>query len=518
MLIPIAVLSWSQACSRFEFTSIDKILSEASKTNASDTGNGGTYDGKPIVLHHYIENFQCEGRPQPESILIRKNLTDWVIIRNTPETCAAIDQVAVSGVNFDKFLVQAKFEDKIYVAPRPYIVDPNEDPNLADIKLIDGVCEDINKKCSLSAALQTSGFVSATADTSVIVPTGTYKLTQTLAVDVSLNTIRITGDSKGLSIFDAQNSTEIMRVTGWNGNVITENIKFQNGFAASSQASAFESNLFKGQIVIKNCVFEKNNKGHTFYASAFSDVQILQSQFLNNTPDFATLYFFAINSVSMRDSLVENNSGIAGFWLASSGQTSLSIKSSSIIHNLNKGAILDNCSNCLVENTTLAENGDSGLAVHSFKPFALPQTLMNNSTIYHNAMTSGQNLEVSFQDSPSYTLIMNNSIVAVNDPTKTNCHFVAGAGLTYTILSNYNLFDDSSCQTNGAHDIIQNPKLGSLQNNGGFTPNLEPLIGSPAIDSGDNATCSALDQRSFARPIDRLGSGAICDMGAAEVQ
>ena len=55
------------------------------------------------------------------------------------------------------------------------------------------------------------------------------------------------------------------------------------------------------------------------------------------------------------------------------------------------------------------------------------------------------------------------------------------------------------------------PLLGPLQNNGGPTDTQALGAGSPAIDAGDPATCSATDQRGVARP-----QRARCDIGAFE--
>ncbi len=67
---------------------------------------------------------------------------------------------------------------------------------------------------------------------------------------------------------------------------------------------------------------------------------------------------------------------------------------------------------------------------------------------------------------------------------------------------------------NGGND----PLLGVLQDNGGFTFTDEPGVGSSAIDSGDNASCGATDQRGVSRPLDGDANGSvICDIGAVEV-
>jgi CSLREA domain-containing protein len=66
-----------------------------------------------------------------------------------------------------------------------------------------------------------------------------------------------------------------------------------------------------------------------------------------------------------------------------------------------------------------------------------------------------------------------------------------------------------------AHRI--DPRLAPLANNGGPTPTLALLAGSPAIDHGDNTGAPATDQRGVARPRDGDGNGSrIVDIGAFE--
>ncbi|MFW5665372.1 MAG: CHAT domain-containing protein [Coleofasciculus sp.] len=61
------------------------------------------------------------------------------------------------------------------------------------------------------------------------------------------------------------------------------------------------------------------------------------------------------------------------------------------------------------------------------------------------------------------------------------------------------------------------PLLDSLQNNGGATPTLALLPGSPAIDAGNNTNAPQTDQRGGARPPFGTGNGVNVDIGAYEV-
>lgn len=88
----------------------------------------------------------------------------------------------------------------------------------------------------------------------------------------------------------------------------------------------------------------------------------------------------------------------------------------------------------------------------------------------------------------------------------------------------YNLIANASGCTplSGGHDLIGvSPNLGSLANNGGPTPTMAPLVGSPAIDGGNPSGCNDLngnpllvDQRNESRDQPPAGR---CDIGAVEV-
>ncbi len=107
------------------------------------------------------------------------------------------------------------------------------------------------------------------------------------------------------------------------------------------------------------------------------------------------------------------------------------------------------------------------------------------------------------------TLTVTNTIIA-NSPAGGDCMNIG------IVTGSHNLIQDTAhaCGlTNGTDGnlIGFDPLLGPLANNGGSTLTLLPLLGSPAINAGDNASCPAFDQRGFPRPMD-----GICDIGAME--
>ena len=99
-----------------------------------------------------------------------------------------------------------------------------------------------------------------------------------------------------------------------------------------------------------------------------------------------------------------------------------------------------------------------------------------------------------------------NSIL-VSGHSRSNCF---GA----LIDDGHNISSDASCNfTNVSSLNNTDPRLGPLADNGGLTPTLALLPGSPAINAADDTTCATMDQRGVFRP--QFGK---CDIGAFEAR
>jgi hypothetical protein len=114
------------------------------------------------------------------------------------------------------------------------------------------------------------------------------------------------------------------------------------------------------------------------------------------------------------------------------------------------------------------------------------------------------------------TLSVGNSILA-NNPSLLNSSDCSGS----IVSLDYNLVKNSGCTFSGAtmhHLTGVDPKLGSLQWNGGPTRTHAPMPGSPVLDAVPSASCgSSSDQRGMSRPQDSDNAGvAACEMGAFE--
>ena len=115
--------------------------------------------------------------------------------------------------------------------------------------------------------------------------------------------------------------------------------------------------------------------------------------------------------------------------------------------------------------------------------------------------------------------VAGSSIVATADNTTFVTNSIISSGLGQTNISGtlrdggHNICSDSSALfTAETSRNVLDPLLGPLSDNGGPTPTLGLLTGSPAIDAGDDSVCPATDQRGVPRP-----QGLACDIGAFEL-
>lgn len=153
-----------------------------------------------------------------------------------------------------------------------------------------------------------------------------------------------------------------------------------------------------------------------------------------------------------------------------------------------------------IENSTISQN-----STLQFYPAVVSlggNLAISNTTIYDNIGP----VQVAVTNTH---LSMVNSLVAHAGVGSPDCQ-VYSSTVTFP---GPNLDSDGSCSV----ALTGDPLLAPLADNGGATETHALLPGSPAIDSGSNVACLALDQRGKPRPIDGTDDGlAICDLGASE--
>ncbi len=158
---------------------------------------------------------------------------------------------------------------------------------------------------------------------------------------------------------------------------------------------------------------------------------------------------------------------------------------------------------------------------------------IGNTTIHNNAATAGGGLYIDAasevtavnmtlaghlagQDLHKFgKLTMGNSIIFT--PGQPDCETTLNDPPIHSLGNN--IVDDNACffePSLPSDQLLTDPMLDVLAENGGPTATLALLPGSPAIDTGSNDLCAAapvdgIDQRGGERPV-----GAACDIGAFE--
>ncbi len=220
-----------------------------------------------------------------------------------------------------------------------------------------------------------------------------------------------------------------------------------------------------------------------------------------------------LGTVTVTDSSIRDNQSQDGGGIFNSDGGTLFLYSSTLSGNTattDLGGGVDNSGSGTLENVTISDNtAQSGGGIFSDGEFlsVLNSTIVANKAL-EEPLNKGGNIESAFE------IRFINTLVA-NSQSGPNC---AGSGFTSL---GHNLDSENTCNFNQSTDLYDqgDPLIGVLMDNGGPTLTHALLMGSPAIDAGDNdvLVCPEKDQRGVSRPADGNDDDvAICDIGAFE--
>jgi CSLREA domain-containing protein len=217
---------------------------------------------------------------------------------------------------------------------------------------------------------------------------------------------------------------------------------------------------------------------------------------------------FNYETATVVDSWIHGNhadwrgGGISSASTSASGSsaTTLTMVSSTIGPNAAeawpKEVELSNASSATLVNVTVSPSS----------PVEMSVEIANQNVVLDHVTIRGELTPFSFTG--TNTLVVSNSAIEY-------CNLLLPSPLPLISRLGVNVSANAGCQFAAAGGIEAPLQLGALADNGGPTPTLLPITGSPLVDAADDARCAATDQRGVARPQDG-GSGGGCDVGAVE--
>ena len=235
-----------------------------------------------------------------------------------------------------------------------------------------------------------------------------------------------------------------------------------------------------------------------------------------------------LSNVTFSENTVNGDNGAGGgIYNIGSSPTLTNVTFSSntgIGNNVNGGGMYNYSSSPTLTDVIFSEN-TAGLGGGMSNYYSSSPTL-TNVTFNGNTAINGGGMSNHYSSSPSLT----NVTFTSNTASDSGGGMYNGSGsstLTNAILwgntpdqihgSAIVTYSDIQGGYSGTGNINQNPYLGPLAYNGGFTKTHALGAGSPAIDAANTSSCSPFDQRGAARPTDGDGDGtASCDMGSYE--
>lgn len=239
--------------------------------------------------------------------------------------------------------------------------------------------------------------------------------------------------------------------------------------------------------------------------------------------DFHGTGILNYGSLTLRQVDVNNDQAPAGGSYTAAGgignSGTLTVLGSTIANNSTNTAaaagIYSTNGELFVINSTIAGNVDNtsgagGIAVFGGAAYIASSTISGNSTQTSNAGTAGGGIYAAGPVMLYNTIVAGNTGSASNPTDVSGPIFSLGNNLIGVANNQGAVFLPSDLVGTTANPI--DPKLGPLGNNGGPTPTMALLSGSPALGAGSSANAPATDQRGDARPQ----SGAI-DIGSVQI-
>lgn len=411
------------------------------------------------------------------------------------------------------------------------------------------------------------------ADT-ISLPAGTYTLSR-VGADEDLNqtgdldigsVVTLQGIDKNTTIIDAAGLNDRIAEVHPGAQLVLSGLALTHGGSANTPDLDGGAIFNAGALTITSADIAYNAAGRNGGAifSAAGPVVIEHSIVRDNTAGNMNQsngsgggIYSSAGSVQLNDSIVNNNSSYNGYGGGIRSAELLQIQSSWIHDNVTntRGGGIYSSATAVITGTVLDSNsaGHDGGNLYSADDSQATQLIITSSELrrgharYGGGLFNGGGFQlnsVSFALNDAqlggglYSTAMSDTLRLTNVTMAENSHDANAAGTAITNIGaamtvqnslfggngangscagplasgGHNLDAGNSCGFASAGDLSNtDPLLGALPTIN-RTPGTFPLlVGSPAINAGDNATCAALDIAGRARP-----HGLACDIGAYE--
>lgn len=430
-----------------------------------------------------------------------------------------------------------------------------------DVNPGDEICETApgNGICTLRAAVMEAN--STPGQDEIQIPAGTFALSRSGYDDTALNgdldildDLVLSGVSYDDTFIDGNGNVTQGRVFHIHSGVtaIISNLRIRGGNGLfNTQEETGGGILNQGNLTLR-AVSVRNNSAYKHAGITNEGSLLLQRSFVTDNdpgPEGAG-GIGNTGTLEVLESRISSN--LAGEWGGIYSNGVLTVTRSTISANISdeKGGVYA-IGSVWIEDSTISNNNGGGIHVTG------ADVTVQNSTISGN-FTNGTGGGMYIAVDPGQQVNLFNVTISNNIADSDNAGGGSGGGIyVYTgsvriansILANnvlergavdqaddcnatieslgYNLIESTNgCTITGVltgNKTAQDPQLGGLAQNGGFTLTHALLPGSPAIDSGNPSGCGnalgerlPFDQREHLRHFDGGLGTARCDMGAFE--
>ena len=407
-----------------------------------------------------------------------------------PINCALvdIDLSTDGGYTFDTSLANDVSNDGSQDVTVPTLLSGSARVRVACASYADHYFFDLSDYDFSVGSCTTSLLVRTTADS------GDCSLRDTVGFAVDNDTITFDPALAGQTIYlqSQIEITEDLTIDGGGHGVTVDGQDSTRLFAVSG------SDVTLGQLTFSNGYTDTANGGAIYVASSGVALTVTDSTFNSNHARYGGGIYNNQGAVHVSDSTFVGNS-VSGASFSEGG------------------GIQNSQGTAVVVNSTFADNsasyGGGGMGNNGGGASA-SATLINN-TFSGNSGNSGGAISSYFG-----SWVISNTILADSSSGVADCSHNGGS---ISFVGSHNIVETpGNCDDNGLSGTAVDPVLGTLGDYGGETETIHLSAGSPAIDAGDGAVCSAalvndLDQRGVARPFDGDNDlTAVCDIGAFE--